>query len=167
VERWRLGGNTVMIAGTELVDRTLDASDVFQFLDRKLAEQFIASPADVSRRIDALDMGADIDGRYRVNECYCRDTTWQHALQALVRHSDRVLMDLRGFQAHNTGCLYELAILARAARTLRVVVLVDSRTDRAAAREAVASGRHERFTWVEVSNLNARTRDEVLAQLCS
>ena len=165
VERWRLSGNTVMIAGTDLLDRTLDTDDIFQFLDKKLAQRFIASPADVARRIDALDMIADIDGRYRVNECYCHDTTWQDALQALVRYSDVVLMDLRGFQAHNAGCLYELATLAQAARTLRVVVLVDGRTDRGAAQEAVVSGRRERFTWIEVTHFNASKRDEVLAHL--
>lgn len=53
-------------------------------------------------------MAADIDGRYRVNRCYCHDATWQDALQALVRFSDVVLMDLRGFQTHNAGCRYEL-----------------------------------------------------------
>ena len=110
-------------------------------------------------------MIADIDGRYRVNECYCHDTTWQDALQALVRYSDLVLMDLRGFQAHNAGCRYELATLARVSRTLRVVVLVDGRTDRAVAQEAVVSGRHERFTWIEVSHFNAIKRHEVLAHL--
>ena len=167
VERWRLSGNTVMIAGTDLVDRTLDADDIFQFLDRKLAQRFISSPTEIAGRIGALDMIADIDGRYRVNECYCHDTTWQDALQALVRRSDVVLMDLRGFEAHNAGCRYELATLARASRTLRVVVLVDRRTDRAAAQEAVASGRPERFTWIEVSRFNAARRDEVLAHLFS
>jgi len=165
VERWRLSGNTVMIAGTDLVDRTIDADDVFQFLDKRLAERFIASPADVARRIDALDMIADVDGRYRVNECYCHDTTWQDALQALVRYSDVVLMDLRGFQAHNAGCRYELTTLARASRELRVVVLVDARTDRAIAQETVVSGRHERFTWIEVSHFDVRKRNEVLAHL--
>jgi hypothetical protein len=165
VERWRLSGNTVMIAGTDLADRTLDADDIFQFLDRKLAQRFIVTPADVARRIDAFDMMADIDGRYRVNECYCHDTTWQDALQALVRVSDVVLMDLRGFQAHNTGCRYELATLARASRTLRVVVLVDARTDRAVAQEAVGSGQHERFIWIEASAFNASKRREVLAHL--
>jgi hypothetical protein len=165
VERWRLSGNTVMIAGTDLVDRTLDADNIFQFLDGKLAQQFIVSPADVARRIDAFDMMADIDGRYRVNECYCHNTTWQDALRALVRYSDVVLMDLRGFQAHNAGCRYELATLARASRTLRVVVLVDGRTDLAVAQEAVASGRHERFTWIDVSHFDASKRHEVLAHL--
>lgn len=165
VERWRLSGNTVMIAGTDLADRTLDADDIFRFLDAKLAQRFIVSPADVARRIEAFDMAADIDGRYRVNECYCHDTTWQDALQALVHYSDVVLMDLRGFQAHNTGCRYELATLAQASRKLRVVVLTDGRTDRTVAQEAVAFGRHERFTWIEVSHFNASKRREVLAHL--
>jgi hypothetical protein len=165
VERWRLSGNTVMIAGTDLADRTLDADDIFQFLDKKLAQRFIAAPADVARRIDAFDMVADIDGRYRVNECYCHDTTWQDALQALVRCSDVVLMDLRGFQAYNAGCRYELATLAQASRKLRVVVLIDGRTDRSAAEHAVASGRHERFTWIEASHSNASMFRQVLAHL--
>jgi hypothetical protein len=162
VERWRLSGNTVMIAGTDLANRTLDADDIFRFLDSKLAERFIVSPSDVPRRIAELDMTADIDGRYRVNKCYCHDTTWQDALQALVRCSDVVLMDLRGFHAHNAGCRYELATLARESRDLRVVVLTDGRTDRKAAEEAVASGRQERFTWIEASHFNASKRRQVL-----
>jgi hypothetical protein len=165
VERWRLSGNTVMIAGTDLVDRTLDADDVFQFLDGKLAQRFISSPADVPRRIRELDMAADVDGRFRVNECYCRDTTWQDTLQALVHHSDVVLMDLRGFQAHNAGCRYELSTLTHALCPLRVIVLVDGRTDKAAAQETVASGQYERFTWVEASRFDVRKRDEVLGHL--
>jgi hypothetical protein len=165
VERWRLSGNTVMIAGTDLADRTLDADDIFQFLDKKLAQRFIVSPTDVARRIDAFDMAADIDGRYRVNECYCHDTTWQDALQALVRYSDVVLMDLRGFQAHNAGCRYEIATLARASRKLNVVVLTDGRTDRTVAQAAIASGQQERFTWIDVSHSNASKLREVLADL--
>jgi hypothetical protein len=165
VERWRLSGNTVMIAGTDLADRTLDADDIFRFLDRKLAQRFIVSPADVARRIAEFDMMADIDGRYRVNECYCHDTTWQDALQALIRYSDVVLIDLRGFQAHNAGCRYELATLAQAPRELRVVALTDGRTDSAAAQAAIASGRQERFIWIEASHFNASNRREVLARL--
>lgn len=165
VERWRLSGNTVLIAGADLADRTLDADDLFQFLDGRLAERFIVNRADVARRIGAFDMTADIDGRYRVNECYCQDTTWQDALAALVLRSDIVLMDLRGFQAHNEGCRYELATLAQTARDLRVVVLVDGRTDRAVAEEAVVSGRRERFTWIEASRFDAGTRHDVLARL--
>ena len=165
VERWRLSGNAVMIAGTDLADRTMDAADVFQFLDQRLAERFVVSPADVARRIAAFDMAPDIDGRYRINECYCHDTTWQDALQTLIRCCDVVLMDLRGFQAHNAGCRFELTTLAQASRELRVVVLTDSRTDHAAAQEAVASGRQERFTWIEASHLKSSKHREVLVPL--
>lgn len=165
VERWRLSGNTVMIAGTDLADRTLNAAGIFQFLDRRLAERFVVSPADVPRRIAAFDMAADIDGRYRINECYCHDTTWQDALKALIRYSDVVLMDLRGFQAHNAGCRYELTTLAQTSRELRVVVVTDSQTDRAAAEEAIGAGRQQRFTWIEASHFKRSKRGEVLGSL--
>jgi hypothetical protein len=165
VERWRLSGNTVLIAGTDLADRTLDADDIFRFLDGRLAERFIASASDIPRRIAELDMTADIDGRYRVNECYCHDTTWQDALQALVHHSDVVLMDLRGFQAHNAGCRYELTTLAQVDRDLRVVVLTDERTDLAAAQESVAAGQVDRFSWLVAKGFDVHTRRQVLGGL--
>ncbi len=135
IDRWRLTGNTVLIAGTDLADRTLDADDIFAFIDGRLAERFIRDPAEVDARIAAFDLERDADGRYRINECYCHDTTWQAALDALVRRSDVVLMDLRGFQAHNAGCLHELAVLSRQSGLQRVVVLADAVTDRAAAAE--------------------------------
>jgi hypothetical protein len=71
-------------------------------------------------------------------------------------------MDLRGFQAHNAGCRFELTTLAQASR----VVLTDSRTDHAAAQEAIASGRQERFTWIEASHLKSSKHREVLVHLC-
>jgi hypothetical protein len=112
-------------------------------------------------------MAADIAGRYRVNKCYCHDTTWQAAVQALVRCSDVVLMDLRGFHAQSAGCRYELMTLARESRDLRVVLLTDGQTDRAAAEEAVASGQQERFTWIEASHFDTRKRRQVLTCLFS
>jgi len=167
IERWRLSGNTVMIAGTDLAVRTLDADDIFTFLDGRLAERFIQSPADVAPRMAAFDMVPDVDGRYRVNECYCHDTTWQEALRALVQRSDVVLMDLRGFQAHNAGCRYEIGTLAQASRALRVIVLTDYKTDRVAAAEDIGHSPPERFVWLDASSIDARKRRKVLASLFS
>ena len=167
IERWRLSGNTVMIAGTDLAVRTLDAADLFTFLDGHLADRFIRSPADVAPRMAAFDLAPDADGRYRVNECYCHDTTWQDALHALVRRSDVVLMDLRGFQAHNAGCRYELGALAQASGALRVVVLTDGGTDRAAAAQAIGHSPPGRFVWLDASHIDARKHREVLASLFS
>jgi hypothetical protein len=165
IERWRLSGNTVLIAGTDLADRTLDADDIFTFLDGGLAARFIRTSADVAPRLAAFDMARDADGRFRVNECYCHDTTWQDALHALVQRSDVVLMDLRSFGAHNAGCRYELGALAQAKQALRVVVLTDGQTDRAAAAEAVAAAPPRRFTWLDTARIDARKRAEVLARL--
>jgi nucleoside 2-deoxyribosyltransferase len=119
----------------------------------------------VAPRIAAFDLAPDLDGRYRVNECYCHDTTWQDALHALVRQSDVVLMDLRGFQAHNAGCSYELGTLAKAAQALRVVVLADGQTDSTAAAQAIGHSPPERFVWLDATMVDARKRREVLASL--
>ena len=105
------------------------------------------------------------DGRHRINECYCHDTTWQDALHALVQTSDVVLMDLRGFKAHNAGCRYELGTLARSSRPLRVIVLVDADTDRVAADAEVAGAPAGRFQWVDAARIDAGRRSAVLAYL--
>ena len=165
VERWRLSSNTVLIAGTDLLDRTLDADDIFTFLDGGLPRRFIRQPADVAPRLAAFDMASDAEGRYRVNECYCHDNTWQQALVALEQRSDVVLMDLRGFQAHNAGCRHELATLAASTRLARVVVLVDGVTDRASAEAAAAGAPSGRFVWLDASSIDAAKRREVLGSL--
>lgn len=149
VGRWRLCGNTVLIAGTDLVERTIDSDDVLTFLDGRLAERFISTPADVGARIAELRLRPDDDGRHRINECYCRDSTWRDAFAALVDSSERVLMDLRGFQAANAGCRHELESLALSRRELRVVVVVDDATDREAAAQAVVAAPPGRFEWVD------------------
>jgi hypothetical protein len=82
-----------------------------------------------------------------------------------VRQSDVVLMDLRGFRAHNAGCRYELGTLAQSTRALRVVVLADGQTDRAAAGEAIGAQGGERFVWLDATRIDARKRREVLALL--
>ena len=165
IERWRLTGNTVLIAGTDLIERTLDADDIFTFIDGRLAARFIQRPADVAVRLAAFDLAPDADGRYRVNECYCHDSTWKPALAALVQRSDVVLMDLRSFKSHNDGCRHELGVLARATYLARVVVLTDGDTDRTAAMEAIAAAPAGRFVWLDTSHTDRATRRAVLASL--
>ena len=165
IERWRLTGNTVLIAGTDLIERTLDADDIFTFIDGRLASRFIQSPADVAARLAAFDLAPDAEGRFRINECYCHDTTWQPALAALVQRSDVVLMDLRSFKAHNEGCRHELGVLSQAARISRVVVLTDGDTDRAAALGATEAAPDGRFVWLHTSRPDRTRRREVLESL--
>ena len=165
IERWRLSGNTVLIAGTDLISRTLDPDDLFTFLDGRLGERFITTPAQVPRRLAGFDLRPDPDGRYRVNACYCLDTTWQAALAALVQRADVVLMDLRGFQAHNAGCRHELGVLSQAPGVQRVVVLHDAHTDRLTAQADLAAAPAGRFVWVEAGRLSTERVDAVLGPL--
>ncbi|WP_310567985.1 hypothetical protein [Hydrogenophaga sp.] len=165
IERWRLTGNTVLIAGTDLISRTLDPDDLFTFLNGRLGERFIASPAQVPQRLADFDLQPDPDGRYRVNECYCFDSTWQAALAALVQRADVVLMDLRGFQAKNAGCRHELGVLSLAPNVQRVVLLHDERTDRAAADSDIAAAPEGRFVWVDAGRLSQATVAQILGRL--
>jgi hypothetical protein len=165
IERWRVTGNTVLIAGTDLVERTVDAGDIFAFLDGRLVERFVRQPADVPVRIAAFELGPDAEGRHRINEVYCHDSTWQQALDALVATSDVVLMDLRSFKAHNRGCRHELGVLARAPCLARVVVLVDGDTALAQAREDAAQAPPGRFVWMDGSRVDAARRRALLGAL--
>lgn len=165
VERWRLSGNTLLIAGTDLISRTLDADDLFTFLNGQLAGRFIASAAEIPARMAGLDLRPDPDGRYRINECYCFDSTWQPALRALVQASDVVLMDLRGFRPENQGCRFELRVLAAAPQLQRVLLLHDGETARDAAEADFADAPADRFIWLQVGQLNSRKTGEVLAAL--
>ena len=152
IERWRLSGNTALIAGTDLLDRTLNPDDIFTFLDGGLARRFIWRAEEVPARLASFDFERDIDRRFRVNKCYCHDSAWQDALSALAQRCDVVLMDLRGFQAHNAGCVYELGVLAR--RRARVVALTDARTDKAAAQQAAAGAPDGQFIWLQAGEHN-------------
>lgn len=165
IERWRLTGNTILIAGTDALGQTLDPDDIFVFLNGTLAERFIATPAQVAERIDGFDWLPDPDGRYRINECYCFDSTWKTALHALIARSTVVLMDLRGFRPENRGCRFELGVLAGATHLRRVVVLHDRDTARAVAESEIHPAARERFLWLPADRMNSAMAGSVLAAL--
>lgn len=164
VDRWRYSGRTSLIAGTDLVVDTLEPDELFAFLGGRLADRYIADEAGLNTRLAELDGPPDRDGRYRVTEFFCYDSTWQRALDVLVARADVVLMDLRGLAANNAGCLYELGVLSRAADLRRVLLLCDRRTDRVAA-AAATSEASERFEWMEVDQLDGRAADAILGRL--
>lgn len=168
IERWRLTGNTVLIAGSDLISRTLDPDDLFVYLNGSLAERFITSPAQVPERIAAFDWQVDPDGRYRINECYCHDTTWKSALDELVAYADVVLMDLRGFRAENQGCRYELRALSDACQAGRLswaVILQDQHTDRSVAEAELHSDVRKHFHWLTTQHMSNAMASSVLASL--
>jgi hypothetical protein len=108
---WLRLGDITMIAGPDLVTTTVEPHEFLAFLGGKLSRQFV-------------------DGRYRVNEFFCRADTWQMVMRELAARSDAVLMDLRSFSPVHRGCLFELGELLRGVDLERVVFVIDASTDR-------------------------------------
>jgi hypothetical protein len=131
VARWHWIGPVTTIAAPDIVARTVDPGDFLAFVSGELAAEFVGTADDLDRRMASLDPRPDPDGRYRINECCCRDSSWQAAVVRLIEQADIVLMDLRGFGATRAGCAFELGELARRCRPAQVVLLVDASTDQA------------------------------------
>ena len=127
---WQPVGSIRMIAGPDLVTSTVEPHEFLEFLSGRLARSFVTGGADLERRIAALDAAADPDGRYRINAFFCRTDTWQMTMQRLAATSDVVLMDLRSFAPANQGCLFELGQLLDIVALARLLLLVDTSTDR-------------------------------------
>jgi hypothetical protein len=128
-KRWLRAGSIGMIAGPDLVTSTVEPHEFLDFVGGRLSRRFIDSEADMSQRLDRRDLRPDPDGRYRVNEFFCRQDTWQMTMRRLAAESDVVLMDLRSFSPPNQGCLWELQQLLNGTPLERVLFVVDETTD--------------------------------------
>jgi hypothetical protein len=103
--------------------------EFLDFLGGRLANAYISTGTDLDRRLAGLDLRPDPDGRYRVNEFFCRDDTWQQTVTRLMAQSDLVVMDLRAFTSKNWGCIFELGALLNEVPLHRIVLLIDQSTD--------------------------------------
>lgn len=126
---WRRVGSIDLIAGIDLAHRTVEPHEFLDFISGRISRRFIDGPAVMEQRMRERDILPDRDRRFRVNDFFCYDDTWKMVLSRLVRESDAVLMDLRGFTRDNTGCVFELKELARMVPLERVVFVIDRRTD--------------------------------------
>lgn len=96
----------------------------------RLRRRFIAvEPGDLQQRLAGIDLQPDADGRFRVNDIFCGNDTWQAAVASLMAGSDLVAMNMRGFTPQDKGCVYELQVLIKSVPAGRIVVLAD-RADR-------------------------------------
>jgi hypothetical protein len=128
-QSWRHVGPVKLIAGPDLTSATVEPHEFLDFVSGRLERQFIDSPDALGRRVARIDTRPDFDGRFRVNDFFCHEDTWQMTLGALVQRSDAVLMDLRKFSAERRGCIYEIRLLFECTPLARIVMLVDDTTD--------------------------------------
>lgn len=125
---WRYSGPINMIGGADLATALIEPDELMQFWSGKLRQSFVANEADLTARLQTLDTRRDPDTRYRINEFFCHDNTWQATVKALAQRSAAVLMDLRGFGKTNRGCEFELEMLLGEVPLNRVLLLVDATT---------------------------------------
>ncbi|WP_163995397.1 hypothetical protein [Pyxidicoccus caerfyrddinensis] len=128
-KHWRRVGSIQLIAGTDLAKTTVEPHEFLDFISGKLSRRFIDGPRTLERRMTEMDTAPDRDGRFQVNDFFCYDDTWKMVLSRLVKDSDVVLMDLRGFSPRNAGCIFEIRELVNLVPLQRVVFLIDDRTD--------------------------------------
>jgi hypothetical protein len=136
-KHWRYVGSIRLIAGPDLATTTIEPHEFLDFLTGKLARRFIDGPQTLDRRISEMDLQPDRDGRFRINDFFCRDNTWQMVLSRLEGDSDAVLMDLRGFSQENRGVIYEISELINVVPLEQVVFVVDETTDEEFLRQTV------------------------------
>ena len=136
--RWRYAGVIRLISATDVARGRFEPDEFLDFLSGRLARGFISSNADLERRLLAPALGPDPDGRYRIDEFFCRADTWQPTVTRLMAQSDLVAMDLRGFTSANKGCLFELGVLMETVPLARVALLIDRTTDEPLLRRTLA-----------------------------
>jgi hypothetical protein len=162
--RWQRFGPVTMIAAPDVGARMVDPGDVLRFATGDITTGFIKSQADLSRALAAMDVLPDRDGRYRVNEFYCRDDTWQATVVELITRADAIVMDLRSFSAARRGCEFELRELGARIAPQRIVLVVDASTDRALLEQIAPAGRTP-MRIMGITRGNARQTDAAFKAL--
>ena len=135
---WRRAGPIAMIAGPDLMVAALEPDEFLAFAAGAHARRFVTGADDLRTRLANADRAPDADGRYRVNEFFCRDDTWRMTMVALAARADAILMDLRSFSRDNRGCIFEIEQLLGLPDLDRVTLLIDDSTDEAFLRDTVA-----------------------------
>jgi hypothetical protein len=126
---WRFAAPVWMIAGPDLAGAYMNPNEFFAYLRGRLREHFIADPGEAAARVQALDNARDPDGRFRVNDLFCTDNSWQSAVLQMIDHAGVILLDLRQYSEQRKGTRYELTALLRHAPLNKVVILIDAKDD--------------------------------------
>ena len=128
-KRWRFVGSVQLISGPDLATTTVEPHEFIGFLGGRISRHFIGNKKQFERRLSELDAAKDFDGRYRISNFFCFENTWEAVLSSLVKSTNAVIMDLRGFTAKKSGCVRELDELVNVIPLQRVVLVVNATTD--------------------------------------
>jgi hypothetical protein len=150
--RWRFVGPVRLIAGPDLATSTIEPDEFLTFMGGRLQRLFTTSGNELETRLAELDTHVDPDGRFRVDEFFCFDTTWRATVDALIDRSEAVLLDLRGFDRTRAGASQELELLGLRGTYTRTVLLADAATDMALVESIVQSSSSDRPTLLHAGD---------------
>lgn len=89
-----------------------------------IKRKFVSSEALLQKRLEKLDRWPKgYDNTFKEFPVMCYDNTWKQAVDLLVKTSDVILMDLRGFSEANKGCEYEINFLFDHVSAERIVFI--------------------------------------------
>ncbi|PZO15749.1 MAG: hypothetical protein DCF26_12520 [Burkholderiales bacterium] len=127
--RWRFAAPVWMIAGPDLAGAYMEPDEFFAFLRRRLHERFITQADQLPQALASMDNARDPDGRFRVNELFCANTTWQATVLALIERAGVVMLDMREYTPERAGTHFELEELLRRAPLHKVLLVVGPHED--------------------------------------
>ena len=127
--RWRFAGPVWMIAGPDLAGAYLEPDEFFAYLQRSLHQRFITDADKLKQALLTLDQTRDPDGRCRVHELFCTNTSWQATVLSLIDQAAVVMLDLREYNDQRAGTRFELEALLRRAPLEKVLVVVGKDDD--------------------------------------
>jgi hypothetical protein len=157
--RWRFAGPVWMIAGPDLAGAYMEPDEFFAYLRRTLHERFINDSDKLNQALLSLDQTRDPDGRFRVNELFCANTTWQATVLSLIDRAAVVMLDLREYTKQRAGTRFELAHLLKRAPLEKVLFLIGKEDDGGQIEQEVAA------IWQEFGGLRKDTNRESKLQM--
>jgi hypothetical protein len=127
--RWRFAGPVLQIGGPDLATLNLDLYEFVKLVTFRLHDLVQPRGLPDDAFAASLDLAADREGRFRVNEVYCFDSSWKTMVERLMAMSDAIVLDLRGFTVQRGGTTHEVLRLAALGVLDRVVAVTDAQTD--------------------------------------
>jgi len=155
---WRLIGSVDLILGTDIATFDVSPAALEAYLKRQFHAAYLHTRDDVDRTLAGIDRRLGGDGYYPVHQLRCFDSTWQYTVVKLIPGADIVLMDLRGFNESNRGCVFELTELVNLIDLDRILVLADRDTDRNVLRRVL----EQAWAGLRDDSPNCGKRDPVL-----
>lgn len=92
-------------------------------------EAFLLGAMDQQKLAGQLDQFADREGRFRINEVFCLEGARRDTVGQLMRMSDAIVLDVRGFGRARQGVGFEIELLGRSRLLPRVLAVGDATTD--------------------------------------